>query len=404
MAIRFKKQVQIPTGILLWDTVMEAKGTAPRVETEQDDLAALPYSSGTTGIPKGVMLTHRNLLAGVNGLKVHYEKEIVPKVFPDCGSEEAVLKKTAAPVVVFLPFYHIFGLAVLLLKIITGATIVQLPKFDPDVFLTALQKIKPWELAIVPPVGLLLAKHPVVGKFDLSSIRFIVNGAANLPEEVALVLKKRLPNASVAQAYGLTETVALSTLPTALGEEALNNVGVPGPGIKLKITDRYGQDLGVNERGEIAISGENIMSGYYRNLAETKKVIRHGWFFTGDIGYVDEKGQLHVVDRIKELIKVKGLQVAPALLESQLLKNRKIADVAVVGTPHPEFGEVPMAYVVRADPNLTEDEVKRTISDKLAKHNWLEGGVNFVKEIPKSQAGKILRRVLRNKQKSNSNT
>ena len=298
-----------------------------------------------------------------------------------------------SPVVFFLPFYHIFGLGLMLLKILQGATIAHLPKFDPIVFLTALQTIKPWELALVPPVGLFLAKNPVVANFDLSSIKWILNGAAPLPEEVGLGLRNRIKGVNVTQGYGLTETVALTTLPSSM--EALTSVGVVAPGAQLKIVGKDGKELGANEKGEVAVHGENVMKGYHRNEKETKNALRNGWFYTGDIGYMDENDHLYIVDRIKELIKVKGLQVAPALLEAQLIKNPRITDAAVVGVPHEEFGEVPRAYVVKADPTLTEEDVKKTIADQLAKHNWLEGGVVFVKEIPKSSAGKILRRLLK---------
>lgn len=386
-------QNPIPAGVIAWSTVMEAQGTPPKVRISPDDLALLPYSSGTTGVPKGVMLTHRNVLAAVNGVRVHFEKEIVPRVFPGISEKDAK-EKMKDPFVLFLPFFHIFGLGLLLVKVFVGATIVQLPKFDPVAFLTALQTYKPWELPLVPPVALLLAKHPVVSMFDLSSLKLVLNGAAPLPEEVGLALKKRLPGVNVVQGYGLTETGALTTLPVDLESDSLTSVGGPGPGIELKIMDEHGQEKEANEKGEIVVAGENIMKGYHNNAEETKKVLRGGWFHTGDIGYVDDKDHLYIVDRIKELIKVKGLQVAPAQLEAVLAKNPKIADAAVIGVPHKEFGEAPRAYVVKADPSLTEEEVMKTVSDRLAKHNWLVGGVVFVKEIPRSAAGKILRRLL----------
>ena len=353
----------------------------PRIDPGKD-LVALPYSSGTTGISKGVMLTHRNLVANMVQLRGTYSQ---------C---RAVTEKDTLMAV--LPFFHIYGLVVIMNYALSkGATLVVLPRFDLEQFLKAMQEYRVTFAHLVPPILVALAKHPMVGQYDLSSLQGIMSGAAPLGAELALTVEERL-DCVVGQGYGLTETSPVThTAPNQRrGQSPHDSIGPSLPNTEIIIADTAtGEPLGPGQRGEVWIRGPQVMAGYLGQPQATAATIdKDGWLHTGDVGYVDEGGCCRIVDRVKELIKYKGYQVAPAELEAVLLTNPHIKDAAVVRSPDAEAGEVPKAFVV-SDGTLSADDVLDFVAERVSPHKKIRR-VEFIDAIPKSPSGKILRRVL----------
>ena len=343
-------------------------------------LAALPYSSGTTGLPKGVMLTHRNLVANVAQFDAL-----------DDGSEDDVL-------IGILPFFHIYGMTVIANAALRGgSTVVTMPRFDLEQFLQLIQDHKVTKGFVVPPILVALAKHPVVDRYDLSSLVRLTSGAAPLGEELAKAVADRL-GCEVRQGYGMTETSPVTHMVPASRTDwtKYGSVGPVIPGVEAKLIDvETGEEVGEGERGELCVRGENVMKGYFHNPEATAQTIdSDGWLHTGDVAVVDGEGDFTIVDRVKELIKYKGYQVPPAELEALLLSHDAIADAAVIPVPDEEAGEIPKAYVVRKpDHDLRADEVMAFTAERVAPYKKVRQ-VAFVDEIPKSASGKILRRVL----------
>ena len=341
--------------------------------------AALPYSSGTTGLPKGVMLTHRNLVANVCQV-------------------EAVDTSTEADVFIgVLPFFHIYGMTILVnLAAHRGATVVTMPRFDLEGFLGLVQEHRITRAFLVPPIVLALAKHPLVDRFDLSSLRWIVSGAAPLGHDVAEACARRL-GCVVKQGYGMTEASPVTHYcPDDVGWTKYGSTGPVVPGCEAKIVDvDTGDEVPPGGRGELCVRGPNVMRGYLRNEAATRETLdADGWLHTGDVVYADEHEDVYVVDRVKELIKYKGYQVPPAELEALLVAHDAIDDAAVIPVPDAEAGEVPKAYVVvKQGHALSADDVRAYVAARVAPYKRVRE-VAFVDEIPKSASGKILRRVL----------
>lgn len=361
-------------------------GEPPAVAIDPaEDVAVLPYSSGTTGAPKGVMLTHRNLVASV--VAMH----------PVEGTTERDVT------IVVLPFFHIYGLSVILcLALYRGATLVLFPRFDLEEFLAAVERWRVTRLPLVPPLVLRLAREPQVDRFDLGSVRVAVSGAAPLPPDLARELAERL-GCLVKQGYGLTELSPASHMhPEDAGMPPPGSVGVLHPNTECRLVDPGTLlDVEPGERGEIWVRGPQVMKGYLKRPEATAEMITSdGWLRTGDIGTIDGDGQLYVVDRLKELIKYRGFQVAPAELESMLLTHPAVADVAVVPKPDLESGEIPKAFVVlRAGAAAQPDELIAFVAERVASYKRVRE-VELVAEIPKSPSGKILRRVLVERERS----
>ncbi|MFV1987510.1 MAG: AMP-binding protein, partial [Gemmatimonadota bacterium] len=349
-----------------------------RVPKPAEMLVTLPYSSGTTGRPKGVMLTHRNLVANIQQYLVA----------DPVGADELV--------VAVLPFFHIYGMVVVMSACLrAGATLVTLPRFDLEGFLGTIQEYRITRAYVVPPIILALAKHPIVDEYDLSSLSFVTSGAAPMGEEVALRCQSRL-GVKVSQGYGLTEASPVTHLRpvTDEGSERIATVGPTLSNTEVCIVDlQTGQRLGVGDEGEVWIRGPQIMKGYLNNPEATARTVDdNGWLHTGDIGRVDEEGFLTIVDRAKELIKYKGYQVPPAELEDVLLSHPAVSDAAVIPSPDEEGGEVPKAFVVRSAP-VEPEEIMTFVAERVAPYKKVRL-VEFIDEIPKSPSGKILRRIL----------
>ncbi|KAF4310233.1 AMP-dependent synthetase/ligase [Botryosphaeria dothidea] len=351
------------------------------------DLAFLVYSSGTTGLPKGVMLTHTNIVANtlmnraLEGVNLQSEKD---------------------KVIAFLPFFHIYGLTCLVHHgMFTGVQLVVMDKFDLEKFCSHVQEHRITFAYLVPPVVLMLSKSPVVDKYDLSSLRMTNSGAAPLTYEIVEELwkKRRL---AVKQGYGLSETSPTThTQEWADWDRKIGSVGKLMPNQVAKYMSPEEQEVPVDETGELWIKGPNVFKGYWKNDEATRNALTEdGFFKTGDVGHQDAEGHFYITDRVKELIKYKGFQVPPAELEGLLVSHPSIEDVAVVGIyDKDQATEVPRAYVVpakgvEAGPK-TEKEIIDWLTEKVAHHKRLRGGVRFVDEIPKSVSGKILRRVLK---------
>lgn len=373
---------------LIENTSLDNNFHAAPVDTD-NHVAVICCSSGTTGLPKGVMLTDKNLLTVVRHL-----------ISSSAASTDMTITCLA-----LLPFFHIYSFTILLVRLIFGNKNVVLSRFDEKVFLQTIEKYKIAYLTLVPPLMVFLAKHPIVDRYDLSSVKEIWCGAAPLSEEIAKAVAKRLNLSGINQGYGLTETT-LAVLSASASARKLGSVGKLVPGVSAKVIsieeNGTAEPLGPNCEGELCFKGDIIMKGYCNDEKSTKATIdKHGWLHSGDVGYYDEDGYFYIVDRLKELIKYKGFQVPPAELEALLLTCPGVRDAAVVGLPNEEAGELPLAFVVKQDRSrVTEEHIVKYVNDRVSSHKRLRGGVIFVDSIPKTPSGKILRRVLRNKLKS----
>ena len=368
-------------GATPFGALLQHRHDPPDVFIEPDeDLVALPYSSGTTGLPKGVMLSHRNIVANIS------------QCVPIEGIEEGEVT------VGILPFYHIYGMTVILsMALRQGATIVTMPKFEMEDFCQLVEKHGVESGYLVPPIILGLAKQPVVDEYDLSSLDYITSGAAPLGKEVAEACADRL-DCIVKQGYGMTESSPVTHL-TARDDEDIrvDSVGHVVPNTEFRIVDVDGStDVEPGKRGELWVRGPQVMKGYHNRPGATDATVdAEGWLHTGDVAKVDEEQRVYIVDRVKELIKYKGYQVAPAELESVLLAHDDIVDAAVIPSPDEEAGEVPKAFCVRSPQarDLTPEAVMAYVAEQVAPYKKVRR-LEFVAEIPKTASGKILRREL----------
>jgi acyl-CoA synthetase (AMP-forming)/AMP-acid ligase II len=360
-------------------SLLEHGDEAPSVQIDPDDIAVIPYSSGTTGLPKGVELTHRALAANVL------------QIGRVLGLDEQDI------VVAVAPFFHAVGFTVLLHGgISSGATVISLPRFELEGFLAAIQDHRATASVVVPPIVLALARHPAVDEYDLSSLRFLGCGAAPLGVELQQETADRL-GCLVAQGYGMTEAVAGIAISSMVEPERNHpeQVGILLPGTEARVIDQEsGADLGTGGTGEIWVRGPQLMRGYLNKHEATAATIdEDGWLHTGDIGRVDDEGRMYITDRIKELIKFKAFQVAPAELEALLCTHPAVAGAAVVGAPDEEAGEIPTAFIVTRG-EVADDELMAWVAERVAPHKRIRR-VERVDAIPASPTGKILRRELR---------
>ncbi|GAA3389449.1 AMP-binding protein [Cryptosporangium minutisporangium] len=360
-------------GATSFDTLIDQSAPPPTVVG--GELAALPYSSGTTGLPKGVELTHAGMVTNIR-------------------QSQAVLEFREDDVVLAVaPFFHAMGFGLVLpCGLAAGATVVTLGRFSLDGFLAAIQEQRVTVTVVVPPIALALAAHPMVADYDLSSLRAIGVGAAPLSAAIELRCAERL-GCVTGQGLGITEASALLTV-GPLDAPRRGSVGRLVPNTEARIVDPdSGVDLPAGRTGELWVRGPQLMRGYRgRSGATAATIDGDGWLHTGDLCYFDEDGYLYVVDRLKELIKYKGYQVAPAELEHLLLTHPAVADAAVVPRPDPDAGEVPVAHVALRAP-ATAEELLRYVAARVAPYKRLRA-VRLTESVPRSAAGKLLRRVL----------
>jgi 4-coumarate--CoA ligase len=345
-----------------------------------EDVVVLPYSSGTTGLPKGVMLTHFNLVSNIAQTRAIFEPR----------EHEVML--------CFLPFFHIYGMQVLMnTGLSMGATILTMPRFDLQQALELVQRYKVTRFWAVPPVVLALAKHPIVEQYDLSSLVQVFSGAAPLGADLAAEAAARV-KCDVVQGYGMTELSPVSHA-TPEGRFKPGSSGITLPNTEVRVVDpATGEDRGTGEEGELWVRGPQVMKGYLNNEEATRNTIdADGWLHTGDVAVIAEDHHVAIVDRVKELIKYKGFQVPPAELEALIVSHPKVLDVAVIGIPDVEAGELPKAFVVAAPgTELTAEELQEYVAEHVSSYKRIRL-VEFVDEIPKSPSGKILRRLLRDR-------
>ena len=339
----------------------------------------LPYSSGTTGRSKGVILSHDNLTANIEQCK------------------HVLSYGTSDVALAILPFFHIYGMQVLMNGLLAnGVTIVTMPRFDLAEALTMIQEHKVTWFFAVPPIVLAFAKHPLVDEYETDSLTVVFSGAAPLSAEVGQEAEDRL-GCSVIQGYGMTELSPVSHA-TVPGKGKAGSSGVTVSNTECRIVDPEGNDLGIDEDGELWIRGPQVMKGYLNNAEATSATIdADGWLHTGDVAHFDSDGYIYIVDRIKELIKYKGFQVPPAELEGLLLTHDDIADAAVIGIPDDEAGEIPKAFItLMPGTELTAEAIQEFVAGQVATYKQVRI-VEFIPEIPKSASGKILRRELRDR-------
>ncbi|CAL9221722.1 unnamed protein product [Arabidopsis halleri] len=357
-------------------------------EISPDDVVALPFSSGTTGLPKGVMLTHKGLVTSV-AQQVDGEN---PNLY--FNRDDVIL--------CVLPMFHIYALnSIMLCSLRVGATILIMPKFEITLLLEQIQRCKVTVAMVVPPIVLAIAKSPETEKYDLSSVRMVKSGAAPLGKELEDAISAKFPNAKLGQGYGMTEAGPVLAMSLGFAKEPFpvksGACGTVVRNAEMKILDPdTGDSLPRNQAGEICIRGNQIMKGYLNDPVATASTIdQDGWLHTGDVGFIDDDDELFIVDRLKELIKYKGFQVAPAELESLLIGHPEINDVAVVAMKEEDAGEVPVAFVVRTkESNISEDEIKEFVSKQVVFYKRINK-VFFTDSIPKAPSGKILRKDLR---------
>ena len=353
----------------------------PAVAIDPDnDLVALPYSSGTTGLPKGVMLTHANLVAEMSTV---------------AGRSDVAFPTEHDTLIAFLPYFHIYGIVMFLsYGLWRGAMIVNMMRFDLEQYLELIQRYRASYLHLVPPVVIALAKHPIVDKYDVSSAKWALSAAAPLGGPAAEAFTRRL-GTRLFQAYGMTEVSGATHLGSTDPDKIKpTSGGSLVPNSECVVVDpATGEAVTRGQQGEIWVRGPLIMRGYLGNPDATAATIdSDGWLHTGDVGYVDDDGDVFIVDRVKELIKYKGLQVAPAELEGILLAHPAVADAAVIPSQDEEAGEVPMAFIVEKAPT-SADELMAFVAERVAPHKKIRK-LQFIDAIPKSASGKILRRVL----------
>ncbi len=373
-----------------WDLIEHAPQIpVPVVIAPTEDLAVLPYSSGTTGLPKGVMLTHFNLTSNIRQFLEH--------------GEEAKSFREEDVILVHLPLFHIYGMNILMNGAIAiGATQVMMGRFDLEHFLTLLSRHQVSVLYTVPPVGLVLTQTPDVSKYDLAALRIGCCGAAPLSASLQRRLQDTL-GVPIIQGYGLTETSPYANCDFAEPKlSRLGSVGPAAPDTEEKVVElETGRtEVAPGEIGELLIRGPQVMKGYFNNpQATTATITESGWLHTGDIVRRDADGYVWLLDRKKELIKYKGFQVSPAELEGLLLEHPAVADVAVIGKSEPEVGEIPKAFVVcKQESQVSEQELLRFVARQVATFKHIRQ-IEFVDGIPKNPSGKILRRVLIEKER-----
>ncbi|PWA56446.1 acyl-CoA synthetase 5 [Artemisia annua] len=374
-------------GTIYWDELLEAAERASNNGIEsvvnQNDLCALPFSSGTTGLSKGVMLTHRNIVANLCSTLFSVGPDLIGKL----------------TILGLIPYFHIYGLTGILCATLRNkGKVVVMSRYDLSTVLKALIEHEVLFAPIVPPILLGLVKHPIAEDLAKLKLRSVMTAAAPLAPEIYAEFQRKFPEVEIQEAYGMTEHSCI-TLTHGLHTAKKRSVGYILPNLEVKFVDPdTGRSLPSNTHGEICVRSQCVMKGYYKNEVETAQTIdEKGWLHTGDIGYIDDEGDIFIVDRMKELIKYKGFQVAPAELEGILLGHPSVEDAAVVGLPDPEAGEIPGANVVMSkDAKESEEDMMKYVANNVAQYKKVRV-LHFVDSIPKTPSGKIMRRLIKEK-------
>ena len=364
-------------GALSFEKLLAAETPeAPIADRDDSDPALFMYTSGTTGRPKGVVLTHGNMLHQANAIH-----------------EIAELDPTRLGLAV-MPMAHAAGLVTWVAGMKNGGRGVLMRWFDPELFCRNVQEYQVTVTALVPTMAAFLLNHPAMDQYDLSSLEQVVFGAAPAPIELVRAFEEKT-GAKVRGTYGLTEAAPVVTADRPSMTRRDGASGIALPGVEIAIHDEDDKALPVGESGEICVRGPNIMAGYHQMPEETARVLRGGWLHTGDIGYLDADGYLYIVDRVKDMIIRGGFNIYPHDVEEVLAEHPAVAESAVIGVPDPVYGEQVEAFVVRKmGAEATEDELLAFCQERLAKYKTPQR-ITFVPDLPKSQVGKTLKRVLR---------
>jgi len=361
--------------------VLRAGGAVLPVDVRPDDTAVLQYTGGTTGVPKGAVLSHRALVANVLQSRA-WNPELVE------GRERGVT---------VMPLFHVYGLTVIMgVSVATGSAMVLIPRFDLEHVLRAIHKHRPRSFAGAPRIYVAAASAPDLARYDLRSVEVFQSGSAPLPIEVQTRFEQLAGGGRVLEGYGLTEAAPVTHTTPRRGQRKFGSIGVPIPDVDAKIVDLETgtRDVPVGETGELVVRGPNLMDGYYERSDETKLVLRDGWLYTGDVARMDEDGYFYIVDRKKELIIVSGYNVYPREVEDALYAHPAVLEAAAIGVPHPERGEVVKAFVVlRPGASATADELRTHCTASLARFK-VPAEIEFRADLPKSMVGKVLRRAL----------
>ncbi len=369
--------------ILKWKTLLKRGDilSLPQIDTS-NDLALLQYTGGTTGLSKGVMLTHDNLTANI---------QQAAEVLNNIGGEKQEVFLS------LLPFFHVYGLTVCLnLPTLLAATTAPYPQFIPQEVLKAINKIKPTIFPSAPAIFNVLLQQKNINEFDLTSINYCVTGSAPMPIELSKKFKE-MTNAEIIEGFGLTEASPITHLNPLRGKKKVGSIGLPFPDTDAAIVDiKTGTKLmDVNEPGELIIKGPQVMKGYWKKPKETEQTLRNGWLYTGDIAYMDEEGYFFIVDRKKDLIISAGYNIYPREIEEVLYEHPKVADAAVIGVAHKTRGEIVKAYIVpKPGQELDKKEIIAFCRQKLANYK-VPKKIEIREELPKTVIGKILKKDLR---------
>ena len=357
-------------------------GTPRPVPLDLDDLALLQYTGGTTGLSKGAMLTHRNLVANVLQIDAW-----------DPTSKDLVGKGVMLGA---LPFFHVYGMTVAMnYGLFSGYKIVLLPRPEIKAIVEAIEKHQVTHFPGVPTLYVAFNNFPGIERRDLKSVRACISGSAPLPLEVAERFE-RLTGAKLVEGYGLTEASPVTHCNPLYGERRLGSVGLPFPGVDAKVVDEEGKELPPGEVGELAVKGPNVMKGYWNRPEETQKTLKDGWLFTGDLAKMDEDGYFYIVDRKKDMIIAGGYNIYPREVEEVLYQHEAVQEAAVVGVPDPYRGETVAAFLVlkpEYQGKVSEKDIERFCRQNLAAYK-VPRIIQFRESLPKSSVGKILKREL----------
>ena len=367
-------------GATLWrDAFGQASEAAANVAVGEQDIAVIPYTSGTTGRPKGAMLTHRNLIANCE----------------QCERVERIKPQENDVAWIALPLFHIYAMNVgMNLTVKAGGTMALVERFEPASALESIQSNKCTVLYGAPPMFVVWAQMPNIRDYDLSSVRYIASGAAALPVKI-MELFEGMAGVPISEGYGLTEASPVVTSNAAGPVTKPGTVGKPIPGVEVRIVDASGGEVAPGDLGELICRGENIMKGYWKQPEATAEALRDGWLYTGDLATIDEDGYISIVDRKKDMIIVSGYNVYPREVEEVLFKHPAVADVSVIGVPDDYQGESVMAVVVlKPDQSATEQEIIAYCRNEIAVFKCPRKVV-FRDALPKNNTGKVLRRELR---------